>query len=832
MPKLIIDNQEIEVPAGTRVIDAAEQIGIMIPRFCYHPALGSVGACRVCAVKFLEGPIKGVQMSCMIDAAAGMVVSTTDEEAVDFRRHVIEWLMLHHPHDCPVCDEGGHCLLQDMTVSGGHGVRRYRGKKRTHNDQYLGPLVQHEMNRCIQCYRCSRYYQDYSGYRDLGVMGIGYRVYFGRQKEGVLESPFSGNLIDICPTGVYTDKPSRFIGRRWDYERSPSLCLNCSLGCHTVVSTRYRQVVRQEARHSPVVNGHFICDRGRYGFAYASLAARPRCAAVNGEKTPIRDALSQLSQRLSEVSMNSGAGTVACAGSFRSCLETLVALDRSSRKMGWRRPAHWMERATADRVISAASFLDAESAVSLNQVSLADMVLVLGVDPINEAPMLALALRQAQRRGAQVVVLDPRPVSLPFAFRHLPLNPQEIDWYLGSLVTQAADRSAIEALGREALDFFDVIQDLTLPDGDQIDAITAVLKNSRQPLIVCGTDVVTNLTPILAGHAASLLRSEDRKPGLFYVLPGANAFGATLINRGGTTMEEIVTGVEQGAVKALILVECDPLRHFSDRDRLERALADLDLLIVLDYLDTEIGRQAHVFLPTTTLYETGGIYVNQEGRMQTAPPSYCGGLSIAEAGGGSHPPRDYRSDMPGGDPTAAGQLLDTIAGIGDPVGKEVTRATLQNWLADRLPFDGDLESDTIIPEDGLRLRSDGQTAKTHTYEWAGAIEVDQANDDSLELITVERTFGTEELSSFSPHLQAFASEAGVFIHRTDAGRLGLQDGDTVEVSTDRGSVRARASVVDHMRSGLMIVPRLKGLDWQRLAAGRATIAFDRIRKVA
>ena len=258
MPQLIIDDREIEVPEGTKVIEAAGKLGIMIPRFCYHPGLGSVGACRVCAVKFVEGPFKGVQMSCMIDAKDDMVVSTTDEEAVDFRQYVIECLMLHHPHDCPVCDEGGH------------GIRRYQGLKRTYEDQYLGPLVQHEMNRCIHCYRCSRFYQEFAGYRDLGVMQIGNRTFFGRYQEGILESPFTGNLSDICPTGVYTDKPSRFFGRRWDYERAPSLCINCSLGCHTIASSRYREVVRQEARYSEAVNGYFICDRGRHGFYYTS----------------------------------------------------------------------------------------------------------------------------------------------------------------------------------------------------------------------------------------------------------------------------------------------------------------------------------------------------------------------------------------------------------------------------------------------------------------------------------------------------------------------------------------------------------------------------------
>ncbi len=135
MAKITIDDRQIEVAPKTMVIEAAAQLGIMIPRFCFHPALGSVGACRVCAVKFVDGPLKGIQMSCMVEAQDGMIVSTTDEEAVGFRKHVIEWLMLHHPHDCPVCDEGGHCLLQDMTVSGGHGIRRYAGPKRTYIDQ-------------------------------------------------------------------------------------------------------------------------------------------------------------------------------------------------------------------------------------------------------------------------------------------------------------------------------------------------------------------------------------------------------------------------------------------------------------------------------------------------------------------------------------------------------------------------------------------------------------------------------------------------------------------------------------------------------------------------
>jgi NADH-quinone oxidoreductase subunit G len=420
MPKIIIDDREIEVAPGTKVIEAAEKLGIMIPRFCYHPALGSVGACRVCAVKFLQGPFKGVQMSCMVTAQDEMVVSTTDKEAVTFRKYVIEWLMLHHPHDCPVCDEGGHCLLQDMTVSGGHGIRRYLGKKRTYIDQYLGPLLQHEMNRCIHCYRCARFYQEFSGYRDLGAMQSANQTYFGRFKDGILESPFSGNLSDICPTGVYTDKPARFFGRRWDYERSPSLCINCSLGCHTVASCRYREVVRQEARLSEAVNGYFICDRGRYGFLYNSLAQRPRSPIVDGQTTSVDQALAVLKQRVENVVDKDGSQVLACAGSSRNNLETLAMIKRMSQTKNWQPPAYFGDAATTRKVKSAISRLEPDLMVSLREIESADFIAVLGADPVNEAPMLALAMRQAQRKGATVAVFDPRPIFLPFEFKHLP----------------------------------------------------------------------------------------------------------------------------------------------------------------------------------------------------------------------------------------------------------------------------------------------------------------------------------------------------------------------------------------------------------------------------
>lgn len=246
--KIEIDGRVIEAKDGEDLLSACLTHGIDVPYFCWHGALGSVGACRQCAVKVYDGPddTEGrIVMSCMTPVADVERVSVTDPEAVAFRAQVIEWLMVNHPHDCPVCEEAGSCHLQDMTIATGHIDRRYKFTKRTHRNQDLGPLVTHEMNRCIACYRCTRFYRDYAGGRDLDAFGAHDNVYFGRAEDGPLESPFAGNLAEVCPTGVFNDKGwSRDYSRKWDMRATPSICPHCSVGCNILVDQRDGRVKR------------------------------------------------------------------------------------------------------------------------------------------------------------------------------------------------------------------------------------------------------------------------------------------------------------------------------------------------------------------------------------------------------------------------------------------------------------------------------------------------------------------------------------------------------------------------------------------------------------
>ena len=831
MPKLIIDSREIEVPAGTKVIDAAERLGIMIPRFCYHPALGSLGACRMCAVKFEEGPLKGLDMSCMVEAKEGMVVSTTDQEAVDFRKYVIEWLMLNHPHDCPVCDEGGHCLLQDETVSGDHGIRRYRGKKRTYEDQDLGPFVQHEMNRCIHCWRCRRLYQDFSGYRDLGAMQISNRTFFGRFSSGALESPFSGNLIDVCPTGVFTDKPARYKGRRWDFERAPSLCLHCSLGCNITGSARYREVVRVEARLHPDVNGYFICDRGRFGFAYANHPERPRRARIKGKEVSWEEAIRHTAGKLREIRDRAGKSAIACLGSCRSSLETQVWLARFCEILALSDPRFFLDEDMEHRVKKAVAKLDGRVAISMREIEDSDFILSMGVDPVHEAPMLALAMRQAFRKGATISILDPRPVSLPFEFDHVPVTVAEMDLCLNAIMKASLSAVMLEDMSQEARYFYrEMVERNAGPTPFQERATTLgqKLRESQRPVIVCGTDMVDLNMPSLAGNHALLLWSAKKKAGLFYVLPGPNAFGAALVSPNRES-EPILDMIEKGEIRALVVVEADPFGMAMNRERWTKALETLELLVVLDYLPSRSIGEAHVVFPTRTVFETSGSsYINQEGRIQFSSPLHQGGSPVSQVSKGSHPPRNHLEQIPGGESRGAAEILAELASA--IAGKEI-KTEVENlwaWLATNAPAFEEL-SESFSRGEGLRLVPEKQPIKD--FSDALPREKDRRGKEQMELLLVEQTFGTEELSSYSRFTRDAEKPPWLTMNTRDADRLGLTHGDRVSLQVNGGTLEVRLQVVETVAPGVMVLPRHHGIPWQVFEAPRVSVPIERIKRL-
>ncbi|MDR0779627.1 MAG: (2Fe-2S)-binding protein, partial [Pseudomonadales bacterium] len=280
MAKINVDGKVFEVDPNNNLLQEMLSQQEDLPYFCWHPAMGSVGSCRQCAmIEYAndEDQRGRLVMACMTSPREGARYSI--EKAAKFRSQAIESIMTKHPHDCPVCEEGGECHLQDMTVMSGHTYRRYDGKKLTHNNQYLGPFIGHEMNRCITCYRCVRFYKDYAGGKDFGPQASHNFTYFGRFQEGPLESEFSGNLAEVCPTGVFTDKVfSKHYSRKWDLQTSPSVCAACSVGCNINPGERYGTLRRVVNRFNDEVNGYFICDKGRFGTGYVNSSERIKVA--------------------------------------------------------------------------------------------------------------------------------------------------------------------------------------------------------------------------------------------------------------------------------------------------------------------------------------------------------------------------------------------------------------------------------------------------------------------------------------------------------------------------------------------------------------------------
>ncbi|SHI98909.1 NADH dehydrogenase subunit G [Malonomonas rubra DSM 5091] len=769
MPTLTIDNQQVTVPDGTTVLEAAEQLGIVIPHFCYHKALGAVGACRMCAVTVVEGTFKGLKMSCLVKAEEGMVVTTDDQQSVEFRARVSEWLMLNHPHDCPVCDEGGECQLQEMTIASGHGLRRYTGKKRTYNNQQLGPFIAQEMNRCIQCYRCVRTYKDYCGGKDFGVMGSRNRVFFGRFKDGTLESDFSGNIVDACPTGVFTDKTYRFKSRYWDLQEAPSICPHCSLGCSTVPGGRYGELQRVRSSVNEKVNGFFICDRGRFGSSYVNHPERPRQATRGSWKLTVDEALQQLDVKARELINQHGPESVLLLGSNRASLETNWLLQRWAEEIGCRAPllsAH-LPRHQAAQV---AAFDLADRLCSLEKVRQSDLVVAIGADPLAEAPMLGVALRQAVRSGGKVKVFDPRPVELPCDFEKQTVSPTEL---------------------------------LDLLDGTSVESkqLVDLLRGAERPVLVAG-GLMLGAGGMLRLKKIAAAASNDQRNCLVHpLLGGANSFGAALLSL--PEQDDLLTRLESERIKMLVCVETDPLLEAPDNERFAKALSLLEELVVLDYLPTPLSVHANLFIPTTAPVESEGTFINNEGRQQLFAPVIKPRLPISVTGEGNHPPREFIDVAPGSDPIPSWQLFQQL------LGEATDLPTLREKMKTAVPRLIDFE--TLQPG-GVSCRV------AHVDERCiYTDEIPAAPEESLQLVVTPARYGSDLLSRYSAKLQPRFTEACVQLHPQDAAARGLQDGAKVVLDTVEGPFNLTLKCNDKMAIGCALVEN--GPKFQQLVPG-------------
>lgn len=624
MATIHVDGKALEVDGADNLLQACLSLGLDIPYFCWHPALGSVGACRQCAVKQYtdENDTRGrIVMSCMTPATDNTWISIEDDESKAFRASVVEWLMTNHPHDCPVCEEGGHCHLQDMTVMTGHNERRYRFTKRTHQNQELGPFIAHEMNRCIACYRCVRFYKDYAGGTDLGVFGAHDNVYFGRVEDGVLESEFSGNLTEVCPTGVFTDKThSERYNRKWDMQFSPSICHGCSSGCNISPGERYGEIRRIENRYNGSVNQYFLCDRGRFGYGYTNREDRPRQPHLaDGSKLSLDQALDNAADLLR-------GRNIVGIGSPRASLESNYALREL---VGAEHFYSGIEASELERIRLVAQVLkDSPLPIpTLRDIEDHDAIFVLGEDLTQTAARLALGLRQAVKGKAEdmAAAMKVQPW-LDAAVKNIgqhELNPLFIASLaetklddvaeecvhaapddlarIGFAVAHALDASApaVEGLEPEALELAQRIADALLA--------------AKRPLIIAGTSLGSKALIEAAANIAKALKLRDKAGSISLIVPEANSLGLALL--GGDSVDAALQAVIDGKADAIVVLEND-LYTRTDAAKVDAALSAAKVVIVADHQKTPTGDRAHLVLPAASFAEGDGTLVSQEGRAQ------------------------------------------------------------------------------------------------------------------------------------------------------------------------------------------------------------------------
>jgi NADH-quinone oxidoreductase subunit G len=576
MPKLTIDGKQVEVPAGTTVLQACEQAGVEVPHFCYHERLAIAGNCRMCLVEQEKSP-KPIA-SCAMPAAEGMVIHTASEKAKKARHGVMEFLLINHPLDCPICDQGGECDLQDQAMAYGFDRSRFQENKRAVRDKNFGPLVATSMNRCIHCTRCVRFLTDVAGVEELGATGRGETMEIDTYIERALTSELSANIIDLCPVGALTSKPYAFVARPWELRKTESVDVLDAVGSNIRVDSRGSQVMRVLPRLNEEINEEWISDKTRFavdGLVHRRLD-RPYVRR-QGKLVEVewRDALADIAARVGGVR---GSRMAAIAGDLADC-EAMLALKELMAALGSANIDCRQDGEAHDPSCRAGYLFN----TTIAGIERADACLLVGANPRTEAAIVNARLRKRWLRGGIKVAAIGPALDLTFPVTSLGSGPEVLADLIagkhGWVETLKSAKNPMLILGEGAL---------ARPDGS---AVLALARGLAEAMNMVRED--WNGFNVLHTAAA-------RVGGLdLGFVPGP----------GGRDTAGILKGCETGEIEIVYLLGADEI----DESWLGRAF-----VIYQGHHGDRGARRADVVLPGAAYTEKDATYVNTEGRVQRA----------------------------------------------------------------------------------------------------------------------------------------------------------------------------------------------------------------------
>ncbi len=818
---LIVDGREVRATEGEMLHDAAKRGDVEIPVFCYEPKLGEpVGACRMCLVE-IEG-IPKLQTSCSTPVRDGMVVHTRTDQVKHAQSAVVEFLLVNHPLDCPVCDKGGECPLQDISMGWGPGKSRMTDQKRHFEKPIeLSPLVAIDRERCILCYRCVRFSQEVAEDEQLQLLERGDRTFVGTFDDRPYVAPFHGNITDLCPVGALTSYTYRFRARPWDIEQAGSVCTLCPSQCNVSFTVRDEQVKRVVARDNPDVDDGWLCDRGRYGFEMFGAEERVRGPQLRGGveaswEDAIAKAAAALRAGASDIDHTRGgsmsdarsgvAAIVGDASNEEGYLVQRIMREALGSPNVDSRPSRGPSREALVRLAQP------EIGARVRDIDEADAILVLGTDPLHSSPILDLRIRKAIRRnGATLAVATEAPTTLDGgAEATVRYAPGQAGQFLTMLAGAIADtpsslatrRSDVEGLSPKASG------SSRAKRSEGVSAMADILHGAEQIVVIWGDRICREgeeAVAALLGVASALNLDGSKGSGLLEVPEFANARGlreaGCLPDAGpgltstaaGKGAEAIRAALESGELKTLLLFGVDPLRDFPDTEAWRKALAAADHVIAFSTFETATTAIADVVFPLETHAEKDGTVTHPDGRLQRVRPS-------------ASRPGDIRPNW--------GVLAELSLALGHDTGIS-SQPSAFAALANAVPFYEGI-TDADIGGRGIRWQDTPARANApEPTEAPGAGSPEHSSEAPAErsgdpapgalALSTYRDLWAGPITELNPPLRFLAPQQRVELSLADAERLNLKSGDEVDVGQNGTSLRARVAIRERVPEGTCLL---------------------------
>lgn len=819
---LTIEGRQVSVPPGTLLVDAAKKAGIYIPVFCYHPKLDPVGMCRMCLVEIgrpkrdrgsgdyirdqsgqviIEfGP--NLETACTTPVGEGWVVRTASEKALAGQADIVEFLLTSHPLDCPVCDKGGECPLQELTMDFGAGKSRFHYSDKMHLGKHvpLGDLIYLDQERCIQCARCTRFQQELADDPVIGFEERGRKLQIVTYSDPGFDSYFSGNTTDICPVGALTTADFRFEARPWEMKAAASICPHCPVGCNTMINTRRQPnaegrvtVQRVLPRQNEQVNEIWLCDKGRFAHHYGDSQDRLRTPLVRRDGVLVETTWEEAIERAAEGLAAAADSVVGLAGG-RLSNEDYFAFAGALRGTGGR--AILADSMPGGDLV--AQFAPAPG-TNLGDVGAGDAVLVIASDLHEEAPIWWLRLKGAAERGAELVVANARETRL--------------DKYAQHRLRYSYPGAAECALGLlQAISGAAALADYRSQD-PEVAAAAKTLAEADNLLVFYGREGQSYAAGEALAQACSRLVSTcgqlgEPNNGLAAVWPHNNTQGAWDM---GLRPEPQGAAAALAGAQALWLLAVDPI---GDDPQLEGILEQASFVVLQELYRTPTAERADVVLPAQSHLEREGTFTSGERRLQRfypvlpatgeARPDWKIAVQLAAAMGvkleGRAPATvfgEIAASIPGYEELTYGDLAQAQAQWPRVGGEDLyfggTSFTNQQGLGVQLP--------------PLAVR-EGRRPESEEFDWQGALS---ERPDGLLLIPIDRLYDRGLTVRASEVLEPRLAGQRLEISPQDAESLGVQNGTLLELRRDGGDLSLEANVRPEVPAGAVLLPRSLGI---------------------